>query len=481
LPKPHHEDNECQKVSLFIRLCHPGDKLLRCLVTCHKESGVGDGVTIEQHRIVIQSFFLPSTLRGLEAFSSIDNLLGGIDARELDNAAKLVNPQAIGDLIKCGPGNVNLLMSLCHKKTDKTETRAQIFAIVSKLSAANKSSSLTAKNNDGLTTLDYAITSNNAQVAIFMAELFYVFGKDPNCLDKHGNSIIHFIARLGEDSADALPSMLKLRQVSGQRIFSSSIRNNHGQLPIHIAAMSPRHPLMLLHTMARDNPESLTSVSKNGSVPLHLACQYSKDPSLIAALLCYGKSTVNLTRNDGFSPLHLVAARDDCQNDSLGLVPLDEDAQIRMLKLLIEEQGDRHALVENSYLPYDLVKVGRKLAQDLLRVNGRRRTPTTTSSGSSSSSSTGSPILSNHIPPIVMNQLDDPGTTSSSLTSNSSDPYLCQFNVPEEAIKFAMGEGSESEVESLRVVADEEMEAQIAQVLIDHPTIQAIVDLTEND
>ena len=66
-------------------------------------------------------------------------------------------------------------------------------------------------------------------------------------------------------------------------------------------------------------------------MPIHLACQYSSDPTLLVNLLYYDKSVVNFERTDGFTPLHLVAARADMQDVPLGLIRLDEDTQVKTL------------------------------------------------------------------------------------------------------------------------------------------------------
>ena len=73
------------------------------------------------------------------------------------------------------------------------------------------------------------------------------------------------------------------------------------------------------------------SQTSDGSLPIHLACQYSSDPTLLVNLLYYDKSVVNFERTDGFTPLHLVAARADMQDVPLGLIRLDEDTQVKTL------------------------------------------------------------------------------------------------------------------------------------------------------
>ena len=85
----------------------------------------------------------------------------------------------------------------------------------------------------------------------------------------------------------------------------------------------------IVQLLVKDCPIGLRSQTADGSLPIHLACQYSSDPTLLVNLLYYDKSVVNFERADGFTPLHLVAARADMQDVPLGLIRLDEDTQVK--------------------------------------------------------------------------------------------------------------------------------------------------------
>ena len=91
------------------------------------------------------------------------------------------------------------------------------------------------------------------------------------------------------------------------------------------------------------------SQTSDGSLPIHLACQYSSDPTLLVNLLYYDKSVVNFERTDGFTPLHLVAARADMQDVPLGLIRLDEDTQV---KTLFEMNVSNYRIVASSNACY---------------------------------------------------------------------------------------------------------------------------------
>ena len=79
---------------------------------------------------------------------------------------------------------------------------------------------------------------------------------------------------------------------------------------------------------AKDMPTCLKAATDDGSLPIHLACQFSYDPTLLATLLYYDKSVINAERADGFTPLHLVAARGEVHDVRMGLLRLDEDTQV---------------------------------------------------------------------------------------------------------------------------------------------------------
>ncbi len=49
------------------------------------------------------------------------------------------------------------------------------------------------------------------------------------------------------------------------------------------------------------------------------------------------RDVINAKRSDGFTPLHLVASRNDGPADiSIGLIPLSEEIQGLMIRLLLE-------------------------------------------------------------------------------------------------------------------------------------------------
>ena len=138
-------------------------------------------------------------------------------------------------------------------------------------------------------------------------------------------------------------------------MYPTDVKNGLGQMPIHIAAMNKKCAQMVIQLLAHDEPTTLTTVcllflavliqsdtykyiylfqvTSDGSLPLHVACQFSSDPTTLATLLYYNRSVVNCERNDGFTPLHLIASRAEISDVRLGLIRLNEDIQVILQSL----------------------------------------------------------------------------------------------------------------------------------------------------
>ena len=85
------------------------------------------------------------------------------------------------------------------------------------------------------------------------------------------------------------------------------------------------------------------------------------------------RDVINAKRNDGFTPLHLVASRNDGPADtSIGLIPLDEETQRTFIYDLLDYGADKSILVGGKYIPFDLVKQNRKMARALLKTPERK-------------------------------------------------------------------------------------------------------------
>ena len=140
------------------------------------------------------------------------------------------------------------------------------------------------------------------------------------------------MARKGDLVASTLNTLMTVYYAhhnNNQRVYPTNVKNTKHEMPIHIAAMNKKCAPHIVQLLVKDCPGGLRSATIDGSLPIHLACQFSSDPNLLSHLLYFDKSMVNSMRGDGFTPLHLVAARGDVHDVKLGLIRLDENTQVR--------------------------------------------------------------------------------------------------------------------------------------------------------
>ena len=189
---------------------------------------------------------------------------------------------------------------------------------------------VTQKNVDGTTALDFAACTNNTSLTLFLAEVcefrlkcitfvshlssaqvFFALGEDLNAPeDRCGNTLVHLLGRGGDSAASALKILLSLKtKGSGKKVISTSVANSKEQLPVHMAVMKERCQIETLQLLHTDYPGCCLAQTREKDLPLHYACQFGQDPSTLAMLLHFEPSCVNAKRRDGFTALHLVAAR----------------------------------------------------------------------------------------------------------------------------------------------------------------------------
>merc|ERR1719189_1672298 len=388
LPQISVNDKSLNKIGrledfeLFVQLDNVRAIRFRTSVLASKNA-VGFCVNIPAQFIELRPF------SGPKGNSGIESLLEDVTETEIEEAVSLVNGKDLTDLLKTyGPNEDSMLMHLCCKHEEPPVIRAQVFALVSRILAQSNPATranIIQKNASGLSALDYTTVTNNHRIATFLADLYYMMGEDPTCPDISGNTLLHMLARKGDASAPTLQALLALRYNNEKMKnnedkherergpFSSSLLNLKRFMPIHHAVMSRRCPQNVIRTLHSDMPACLTAQTENGSLPIHLACQYSSDPTMIALLLHYNRDIINAKRSDGFTPLHLVASRNDGPADiSIGLIPLSEEIQGRMIRLLLDYGADKTILVGDKYIPFDLVKQNRKMARALLKTPERK-------------------------------------------------------------------------------------------------------------
>jgi hypothetical protein len=124
----------------------------------------------------------PMRLANSSSCCAASFLVEDVDDTEFKAAISLVNGKDVTDLLKTyGPNEDSLLMTLCCRKNDSSSIRGQIFGLVARIldEANGKAIANIIQNNaNGLTALDYTMAINNARIAAFLAEVFYIFGQD---------------------------------------------------------------------------------------------------------------------------------------------------------------------------------------------------------------------------------------------------------------------------------------------------------------
>lgn len=359
-------DKDAMQVEIYIQLTGPNkSRLVNCNAIIKKDHGSGKYVLIKQF-----VHLAPMVHAGMT------DMISDIDPTEVEKAMNSVSGKNVTDLLKSyGPNNESILMTLCCLKNDLPSLRAQVFALLAfVLGECNQEgiNMIIRKNQVGLSALDYATVANNAKIAAFLAKVFYIFGQDVLGRDSQGNSILHMMARKGDQVAPTLNTLISITyrdHNNNGKVYPTNVKNNRHEMPIHIVSMNKHCAQHIIHLLVKDCPVSLKSQTFDGSLPIHLACQYSSDPTLLASLLYYDKSIVSAPRTDGFTPLHLVAARADIQDAKLGLIRLSEETQLRMIKILLEYGADKKAKVEDLYRPFDLLSNDRSKAKVYLSLD----------------------------------------------------------------------------------------------------------------
>lgn len=97
------------------------------------------------------------------------------------------------------------------------------------------------------TSLELAALTNKSVVARWIALLYPCFGRDVNETNELGHTVLHFLARKGDQVADTLQELLKLRNPSGNsssvpfgRMFRIDVVNGGAKTPLDVAMACER-------------------------------------------------------------------------------------------------------------------------------------------------------------------------------------------------------------------------------------------------
>ena len=157
------------------------------------------------------------------------------------------------------------------------------------------------KNAVGISALEKAAMYNKPVVAAFLTEVrngwcilsslgclcfssfpqvFCALGEDVLCKGKLGNSLIHALARKGDDVAPALESLLQLRfndagtiSEDGIRVYNAdNLINSKNETPLHMAASTSACHSATIRILHKNLPSHASLAAEDG-LPLHYACQ----------------------------------------------------------------------------------------------------------------------------------------------------------------------------------------------------------------
>jgi hypothetical protein len=96
---------------------------------------------------------------------------------------------------------------------------------------------LFARNRQGSNALILSALSNKASVAAYLALIYADRGRDANEADDDGHTVLHVMARKGDDCAETLEEMLRLRDPSSKKksLFRLDVVNAGGKTPLDVA------------------------------------------------------------------------------------------------------------------------------------------------------------------------------------------------------------------------------------------------------
>ena len=131
-----------------------------------------------------------------------------------------------------GPGSEDgtILMNFCLRTPSNASLYRQIASFV-RLYLESNPELIYARNARGENALVFAATTNKSAVSCYLAQLY----SDPNERDGEGHTVLHMMARKGDDCADALEDMLALRGSDGRRLFRLDMVNAGGKTPLDVA------------------------------------------------------------------------------------------------------------------------------------------------------------------------------------------------------------------------------------------------------
>ena len=88
--------------------------------------------------------------------------------------------------------------------------------------------------------MELAALTNKVVVSKYLSMLHTIYGRNVNAPNKRGHTLLHLVARKGDDCAETLESLLNIRLVSddgsrSQRLFRMDVLNEGKKTPLDVA------------------------------------------------------------------------------------------------------------------------------------------------------------------------------------------------------------------------------------------------------
>ncbi|KAF6208124.1 hypothetical protein GE061_016574 [Apolygus lucorum] len=187
-----------------------------------------------------------------------------------------------------------------------------VYERIGRIKTSNLADLLSHRDVNGHCAMYQAATlhSDIPEIAAYIAESYAFLGCDVNKPYKDGNTILHYLAQLGDKFDRVLDELLKVT-VKGERIFRVDQQNNAGNTPLHVAALhhmtSYAGSTFSIASTLIKHRSSVWLQNSEGATPLHVAAKSKAcDPEYFRKLL-EQRGAENIQDKDGNTPLHLVA------------------------------------------------------------------------------------------------------------------------------------------------------------------------------